>query len=267
MKIMRIAVISIVLVGVVLLGAFSCSSGVAQEEYDSILKLLDDTRDQLAEAQQKVVEGTLVKAQYDELFVKYNELSAKYEDLVSRSGGSVSEIESLQTELLSLRDLLDETSQQNQTLSDSLATLQDDYEQLQQDYDALVAAGQGPEVNETNIEKALFDLVNQHRTTNGLNALIAGDNLRDWALLNSQQMAQTKAYATYTDSWVPYQDTFWATGYSSVDSIAQAAMTVWQSNSVRYNNNILSDEAVYGAIRVVKSGDIYYITYMASNFP
>jgi hypothetical protein len=34
-----------------------------------------------------------------------------------------------------------------------------------------------------------------------------------------------------------------------------------------YEENILNEDAVYGAVGVVELGDIYYITFMASNYP
>ena len=117
------------------------------------------------------------------------------------------------------------------------------------------------------IAQALFDLINQERIAHGLNALEPGHNLEDWALINSQKMAFSKELEYYTDTWVPFQRVFIATGYGSLDRLVNAAMTTWQSHALFYAENILNEDALYGAVRVVELGDIYYISFMGSNFP
>jgi hypothetical protein len=139
------------------------------------------------------------------------------------------------------------------------------YDQLKAEYDALV--GQGIEINEENISLALFDLINQERISHGLNTLEIGHNLEDWAVINSQRMAYSKEYEYYTDFWVPCQRVFMAVGYISLDGIVNAAMKLWQSHALWYEENVLSDEVLYGAVGVVEFEGIYYITFMASNYP
>ena len=84
---------------------------------------------------------------------------------------------------------------------------------------------------------------------------------------NSQNMAVAKRTLEFTDHAVPFQAAFIAGGYSTVDSIVNGAMLVWKSNKLQYDNNILAAAAIYGNVGVYEEGGIYYITFLASNFP
>ena len=62
-----------------------------------------------------------------------------------------------------------------------------------------------------------------------------------------------------------FQQIFWATGYGTKEAIANAALTIWE-NSQQYEKSVLNPVIPYGAVAVHKSGDIYYITYIAYSF-
>jgi hypothetical protein len=119
------------------------------------------------------------------------------------------------------------------------------------------------EINEEDVEQAVFKLINQERTNNGLDELMWGDNIYKWAIANSRSMATNKRleYIEY----IGWQEIFWATGYGTPDRIAQSALTVWK-NRQQYERYFLSAGAKYGAVAVYKSGEIFYITYVADYY-
>jgi len=139
--------------------------------------------------------------------------------------------------------------------------LSTEYEELNKQYDILVKEPAG--IDEEDIEQAVFKLVNQERGNNGLDEIAWGGNLYKWAITNSRSMA-TKKRLEYSE-YVGWQDIFWATGYGTAERIASAALTVWKSHQ-QYERNFLNTGANYCAVGVHKSGEIFYITYMADYF-
>jgi outer membrane murein-binding lipoprotein Lpp len=252
-------IVSIVLLGIIVLaGMVSCGQGDIQEKYDILAAQYAEANNQLAELQEKMYEAQILQTQFDEL-------SAQYDALQNQNDASLDIIASLGAEVEELGDEIDALNADIEAKTSELADWIFQYDELKAEYDALV--GQGMEITEENIELALFDLINQERISNGLNALNIGHNLEAWSLINSQRMAYSKEYEYYVDYWVPFQKIFIAVGYNSLDGVVNAAMKLWQSNALSYEENILNEDALYGAISAVKSGDIYYITFMASNFP
>jgi uncharacterized protein YkwD len=199
------------------------------------------------------------------LQTEYDDLSALYDELQNQNDASLDIIASLGAEVEELSDEIDTLNAEIDAKTSELADWVFKYDELKAEYDALV--GLGMEITEENIELGLFDLINQERISHGLNALQIGHNLEDWSFVNSQRMAYSKEYEYYDDYWVPFQKVFIAVGYTSLDQVVNAAMKLWQSNNLSYEENILNEDALYGAVTAVKSGEIYYITFMASNFP
>ena len=66
--------------------------------------------------------------------------------------------------------------------------------------------------------------------------------------------------------YVSWQEVFWASGYANADAVARGALANWKVNDYLYEKNILHPNAIYGAVSAVKSGDVFFITYMADIF-
>jgi len=237
----------------------SCAPEISQEEYDRVSSELRAIESQLASLQEKIAEAELLQAKYEELSkqyvtakseretiqAKYDELSTQYEEVDVQFGTVKSELETMQANH-------EELSAQHEELNSK-------YEELSKKYEEVTA--EPAEISEKDIEQALFELINQARRDNGITELIWGDNIYKWAMGNSRTMATSKRreYSSYA-SW---QDIHWATGYGTANKTANATFIIWQG-SLQYERNILNNVATYGAVAVLKSGEIYYITYIAS---
>ena len=142
-----------------------------------------------------------------------------------------------------------------------------EYEELSKQFEELSeqldVTGGTAEISEEDVEQAVLNLVNRESTNNGLDELTWGENLYKWALTNSRNMATNKRieYSEY----VGWQDVYRATGYSTADEIASAALVIWKETQ-QYEQNFLNTGADYGAVGVHKSGEIFYITFMADYF-
>jgi len=256
---MKNIIIGIILLGILVLGGLgSCGQDDLQAEYDILVAQYEEANTQLVQLEEDLAAAQLVQTQYDALVVQYDDLS-------DQNTTNLGEIASLEAQIAEVESELDELAEEIDIKINELAECAYDYDVLKAQYDAMIGAAMA--INEENIEQALFDLINQVRVANGLNELQIGINLNNWALVNSQNMVVSKQLEQYTTHAVPFQRAFIATGYSSLDRIVNAAMTIWQSHIISYEDNILAEDAAYGAVRVVKSGDIYYITFLASQFP
>ena len=257
MKIIK--ALSVIVVGVLIMGgAASCGQGDLQEQIDILKTQLADANSQVAELQQKLFEAQALESQYDTL-------KDQYADLQTENEANLASIDTMGATIEQLDMQVNQLTGTNAAHVAEIAELQQEYDSLKAQYDLLLGLEAGISVD--NIEQALFELINQERISHGLNALQPGHNLSDWALINSQRMAVSKEFEYYDDTWVPFQRVFIAAGYSSLDSLVNGAMTTWKSHALFYQEKVLSEDAIYGAVRAVQSGDIYYITFMASNYP
>ncbi|MFC1901854.1 CAP domain-containing protein [Chloroflexota bacterium] len=245
-----------------LLGAFSCGGTVSQEEYDSLIGELSEARSQVAALQSRLTETDTIEPlyaelgakneelsrEYDELNIIYKGLGTEYKDLEELYGVSLAEIEALKS--------------QYEALTAEYGALNTRYEELEGQY-KIVTEG-GMEISEGEIEQAIFELINQERRENGIDELLWGKNLHWWAESNSIDMANAGKYV-YSD-FASWQEVFWAAGYNTLESIAEGALITWKSNTLKYQLNMINKGATYGTVGVHKTGDIYYITYIASVF-
>ena len=260
-KMKKIAFLLMLLI-IVLLGAPSCAPEVSQQEYDSLQNELSETKSQLTALQNKLAEAKRIEAQYEEL-------SVKYEELKEQSGVKISEIETIEAQYEELNAKYEELKGQSgvkiseiETIEAQYEELNAKYEELKEQYDAIIEGTAG--ISEEDVEQALFELINQERKNNGLDELLWGKNLSWWAEVNSRDMAETKKYKH--SEYASWQEVFWAAGYSTIDRIANGALITWRSNTYRYKLNILNTGAIYGAVGAYKSGEIFYITYIAHVF-
>ncbi|MFA5317333.1 MAG: CAP domain-containing protein, partial [Dehalococcoidales bacterium] len=144
-------------------------------------------------------------------------------------------------------------------LDNDFRALQTEHDALRRDYDLLTAA----EISAGDVEQMLFDLINQERIAGGRAELAWGKNLYSYAISNSRNMAANQSHEQ--SSYASWQDVHWAAGYRTADDLVNATMIIWQ-NSPQYQQNILNAVPTYGAVAVYQSGDIFYITYMSSQF-
>lgn len=252
-------IVGIVLLGIIVLAsAISCDQGDLQAEYDILEAQYAEANEQLEQLQGELIETQILQTQYDDLLIQYDELTDEVDT-------NLDEIASLEAQIGELETELDELTDEIEAQTNEIADWVFAYDELKAQYDAMV--GSAMEITEENIEQALFALVNQERKNSDLNELAFGPNLQTWARINSQRMFVSKQTEYYDDTWIPFQRVYIAVGYQSLEQVVNAAMTFWQSHALSYQDNILDEDALYSAVGVVKSGDICYITFMASNYP
>lgn len=256
----KIALISMLVI--TLLGLTACASGIAPEEYDKVKDELNTIRSQLASLQGKLAESETVKVNLEAL------LTDQYDQLRQTYDTAVNEYESLQAEFDGLSIEYENLGKQSDAVRDEYETLQVQYEGLLTEYDVLraqydVVTGEPAVITGEAVEQALFNLVNKDRIDNGLDEQLWGPNVYKWAIENSRNMA-TNGRIEYS-SYASWQEVEWATGYDTTEETAEAVMTMWR-NTRTYERTFLNINATYGAIAVYKSDEIYYITYIASNF-
>jgi uncharacterized protein YkwD len=249
--IIKMAVL-LALSGLIIASAVSCGGGtktvtvtVTPTDYVSIKAALADANTQVSSLQQQVQtlqgqNGDLKKqadsqsASVDNLTRQIQAINTQYQHLVTTDTQNLATIADLQTKYQALKTAADQAAQ--------------------------LAANMTPD----SIAAALFAAINRARADKGLAVLAPGTNLVFAAVTNSQTMAQNRDIVSV---YSPYQEEFIATGYNSVDSLVSAAMTIWKSNDYWYQLNILPDAARFGTVAVYKLDNIYYITFLASNFP
>jgi len=234
----RIIILSILLSIAFLMS--SCAPTVSQQEYDMVKDELNETQSQLESLQSELAEAQMLKDEYDRLNDDY--------------GAMRSELEILQAKH-------DELDVKYDELGAEYDELDAKYDDLSEQYNVLL---EGMPITEEEVEQAIFELINKERRDNELDELEWGKNLYKWAKSNSRDMA-TSGSITYS-GYVSWQEVFWAAGYSTTDRIANAALITWQTNQYGYEHNILSKSATYGAVGAYKSGEIFYITYVAHIF-
>ena len=251
----RITVLSMLLV-MALFSMTSCSPKVSQQEYDRVSSELSAIQSQLASLQGKLSEAESLQAQNEELSERYDTVKSEFETMQAKYeelSGNYDKLHLMQSEHEAMQAKYEELSAKYEELNSK-------YEELSKKYEE--ATEEPAEINEEDVEQAIFELVNQDRRDNGLDELMWGKYRYKDAIAHSRYMATTKKLEYPEYGW---QEIFWATGYSTADEIANAALTVWK-NRLQYEKAFLNKATLYGAVAVYKSGEIYYITYLADYF-
>ena len=258
---MRKIIILSMLLLIALFSVPSCAATVSQQEYDRVSDELRALQSQLASLQGKLTEAELLQAQNEEWQKQFNTAKSELETMQAKYEDLNTEYEDLNEQFDTVKSELETMQAKHADLSTEYEDLNKQFEELSKQYDILIEGT--VEINEEDVEQAAFKLVNQERINNGLDELMWGDNLYRWALTNSRSMATNKRleYIEY----LGWQDIFWATGYGTADRMANAAFTVWKNHG-QYERNFLSVGAKYCAVAVYKSGEIFYITYVADYF-
>ena len=257
----KIAMLSVLSV-MTLLTAFSCASTVSQEEYERVSNKLGSIQSELTAMQGKLAEYEMTQFKYENLSKQYDTLESEYKALQDKYDGLKKQYElaaSLEDKTMQAR--YEELSKQYVTLESQYKALQAAYDDLSQQY-AAMAEGTA-EINEKDVEQAIFKLINQARTDNGLEELTWGDYLYKSAKNHSQYMAANKRLEEPAIG--SYQEVIWVTGYTDIQRMVESIFTIWQ-NSYRYETEFLSSATTYGTVAVYKSGEIFYITYTSGVF-
>jgi uncharacterized protein YkwD len=249
----------------IVLASVSCGGGISQDEYDSVMKELVDAQDEIAGLESDLAAVRAVETEGVESSLKYQDLLKDYNAVADELESAGVEYDALNAEYEGLQTEHQTLQSQNESNLNQINLLQTENTQLQAQVNELTPPF--PMVTATDLEQALFTKINEARVAAGLDALQTGSNMVSWSRTNCQAMSVAKQTIIYDNNFVRYQQHFIATGYNTMDAMIAAIMTIWQSNSLSYQNNILADDVIYGAVGVVKTGDIYYITYMANNFP
>ena len=253
----RRTILSVLLV-ISLFTAISCSTPISQENIDKINEELSEAQSQL---QEKVAEAAKLKAanealqnQFDDVKSENKSLQEQYDAVKSETGAS--------QETDELKEQLDVSEGKYNSLEADYEKLNSEYQDLRASYKAITEA---PDTaySEQDVEQQIFQAVNEARTNNGLDELKWGTNLYKWARANSQDMAakQDLVYSSYG----AFQELYRAVGYDTAEKFTEALMTIWE-NGNQYDRKFLNSGTAYGAVAVYKSGEIYYITYIADYF-
>jgi len=219
----------LLLVGMIFLlfPLFLVGCGISEEVYNTVVAERDAAQAQVTNLQSDV---SVIQAKYDDLKADNDELKSEFETMQAKY----------------------------EELSTEYEELDKQFEELSKEGDIIIE-----EINEEDVEQALFQLINQERKNNGLDELMWGKYLYKAATANNRDMATNKQLEY--PSRAGWKEVYRAAGYSTTDGIANATFTIWQ-NSRNYDDNFLNVAPVYGTVAVYKSGETFYITYMADYY-
>jgi peptidoglycan hydrolase CwlO-like protein len=249
-KIFKIGLISALSL-LIVLGPYSCKSsaevGVSQAEYDALKVQLDAAQARIAELQSQPPVTTTPS---DEPALR-------------------DEINSLNAQIATLGDQITDLNNKNNDLIKEKASLEAQYEELNAEYEdvqaILAELAKKTPFTEDNIEAEIMRLLNEDRVAAGVNKFLTGTTLYKQAKRNSQKMAESGKVEIVSTTF--YQVTFWAAGYDTVEAVAHGALLTWKIGTYPYENNVLFNYNKYGAVGAAISGDIVYITLLASPYP
>jgi len=233
---------------------------VSQQEYDRVNNELSATQSQLASLQGKLAETESLQGEYEELSKQHVMVKSELETIQSEYEELINQYEELNNQLDPMKSELETIQSEYEELINQYEELNNQYEELSEQY--AVVTKEPAEINEEDVEQAIFNLINQERGDNGIDELMWGRYRYKDAIAHSRYMATSKKLEYPEWGW---QDIFWATGYDTADEIANAALTVWK-NRLQYEKAFLNKATLYGAVAVYKSGEILYITYLADYF-
>ena len=254
----KITMLSMLLI-IALFSVPSCAPTVSQQEYDRVSNELHTIQSQLASLQGKLAESELMQANYEELSKQYDMVKSERETMQTQYEELSTEYEELSKQYDTVKSESELMQANYEELSTEYEELDKQFEELSKQYDIII---EGTEINEEDIEQAVFKLVNQERKNNGLDELMWGVYLYKSAIAHSRYMATEKRFEYPEYGW---QEVLWATGYNTTDGIANATLTIWKNRRL-YETSLLNKATKYGAVAVYKSGEIFYITYITDYF-
>ena len=179
-----------------------------------------------------------VQSDYNELNSDYDELNSDYEALDAEYRALVTEFGNLNKEY---KELIAE------------------YNELDVKYNTVIQTT--VDIEEEDIEQTIFTLINDDRRANRLRELEWSGNLYDWAKDHSNYLANNKIIRLSEYSF--WQAVTSAAGYATADQMATGMLRIWKETS-SYEKDFLNEHANYGAVSVIRTGNVYYIVYFAS---
>jgi uncharacterized protein YkwD len=234
----------------ILFAAASCASGVSQSDYDAL-----NTKLEQAEAQLKTLQGTSPTT----LVVTPPAITVS----TTPGDNSAKTIDDLKKQIDSYTAQIAALDSRYKASEANLAALNAKYAALEA---ANAALSKPPEdITETKVEQAIFAMINQERAAANVPELGWGTNLYSIVRQHGKYMAENGKFEV--SSWPFFQQIYWATGYSSVNNLAGAVLTIWKNNEYQFEHGILSKAFKYGAIGAYKYGTVFYITFMAADVP
>ncbi|MFC2067159.1 CAP domain-containing protein [Chloroflexota bacterium] len=257
MKIIILSMLSII----ILLSMLNCAPSISQEEYNSMMSELSDTKNQVTTLKDKLAEAAAIEGQYQDLNIEYEELRKQHDARIDEIQTIKSELDELNTAYEQLKEQDDARITDIQAIQAKYDELNEGFEVLKGQYNSII---QDTVFSVEEIDQAIYELINQERKNSGVDELEWGKNLYTWAKENSREMAEKGQYK-YSD-WASWQEILVTSGHKTLDDIANGALNIWKTNDYRYRYHIINTQSKYGAVATYKLGEIYYITYMASNF-
>lgn len=267
--------LAVLLIAVMAVAAAGCggTTGVPQADYQALQTKLTTAQQSLTDSQAQVtkLQGDLSAAQAETASLQTQlkqatanqtsaadlaQLQQQYQDASAR-------VDSLTSQLANVTATYNATKAQVDGYVAQIADLQQQIDQLST---ATPTATPLP-LTADNVKTAVWNRINNERAQAGLGQLQLGNNLQGYANQHVQQMASAHHTTTYTDAVVGVQAAYMAVGYLGVNELVDATFTFWQVTPSWYNSVILEPNVTYGAVAVLQAGNIFYISFMASNYP
>ena len=264
---------AVLLIAVVAVAAAGCSgtTGVPQSDYQALQSKLTTAQQSLSDAQDQVtkLQGDLSAAR---------DQSAKLQDQLTQATAN----QTAAADLAALQQQYQDAAARVDSLTSQLAALTDTYNATKAQISGYVAQiadlqqqldGQSTPtatslpLTADNIETALWNRINDERALAGVAKLEPGTNLQKYADAHVYQMAQVHKITTYTDAIVGNQAASMAIGYQELNELVEATITYWKVTPAWFTSVFLSPAISYGAVGVLQQGTIFYISFMASNYP
>lgn len=180
---------------------------------------------------------------------EYDTLSTNYENIKTQ-------LETAQSNYQNLSNSHNELDDKYNDLTTRYNALNSKYNELNASYNELIKEPE--EITEENLEQVIFDLINAQRVEAGVPEIQWNDGLHWWARTHSMYMADRRMLEYSGESY--YQEIFRGAGYKTAEDMANSAMLIWK-HGIQYETNFLKEDANNGAVGVIKSGDVYYVTY------
>ena len=276
MRTLRIFVLAMVLL-IAGLSAIGCgSSGISEVEYQAVQAQLQTAQKSAADALAQVtqLQQDLAAAQAETADLQ-TQLDAALDEAASGA-------QSGDTAYAALKQQYDAALAQVDLLNSQIDGVQDDFAAAQAQIDAYaaqvadlqqqvadLAPTPTPEpipLTVENVKTAVWDRIALERVQGFVPQLQFGRNLQAWADQHVIQMQAAHKITIYTDAVVGTQAAMQAIGYDSVEELVNATFMYWQISQPWFEDQILSPGATYGAVAVAQSGNIFYISFMSSNY-
>ena len=145
--------VMLLLGSIIMLASVSCSGGISQDEYDSVLAELADAQDDIAALTSELAAARAVETESVESSLKYQNLLKDYNDLVDESQLAEAEYDTLNEDYEGLRAEHELLQAQNESNLNQINLLQTENTQLKAHVDNLTPPF--PEIAPTAVEEGI----------------------------------------------------------------------------------------------------------------